>query len=1328
MSEPFLPEESIFAQALDIESASERLAFLDRACGSNPALRAEVEALLHASGRSGDLLDLHENVADTRNLPACEGPGTVIGPYKLLEHIGEGGMGIVWMAQQTDPIQRRVAVKVVKAGMDSKQVLARFEAERQALALMEHPNIAKVLDAGKTPSGRPYFVMELVKGQPITSYCDEKRLGVRARLELFGDVCRAVQHAHQKGIIHRDLKPSNVLVAPYDGKPVVKVIDFGVAKAAGQRLTDKTLFTGFGALVGTPEYMSPEQAEVNNQDIDTRSDIYSLGVLLYELLTGSTPLTRQRIKDAALLEVLRVIREEEPPRPSTRLSQSRESLQSISAQRQMEPAKLTKLVRGELDWMVMKALDKDRNRRYETANGFALDVQRYLRDEAVSACPPSALYRLRKFARRNKLLITTATMIAVTLLAATVTVTWNWWQAEQARQREEAAKELALKAERTARLHAAEALVGQARGTRLSKRPGQRFEALAALKKAMVIGRELDQPPPWFDRLRNEAIAALALPDLQIAKEFGQITGKGAVQLSDDFELYMQTTAQGDWTVRRAADDREVARFSKLGTQALGGFGPGRVVALLASGNFQMWDLSRGEASLRLKEKEVHSWCFHPNGRLVALAHWNGSISIHEMVATGIHSHVLKGGDAIHSVLQFHPTEPFIAVFSYHSRVVWVRDLQSGAVVASAASPWWGGNGYGAWSPDGRTLLVPQGDGPRIQEYAFDRAATPALRPTRPIDGGPFQGGPSLTFNSAGDRFVSCGWSGTVNLFDAASGQFLFATPGLGSFSGAPPNYLQFDPTGKWLAGALVGEGNSRIGLWSIAEGREYRYLLSHSVATRRGPAIHPGNRLAAIGHTDGVVLFDLQTGRELAFVPVAGSNCARFDGAGNLLTNGFTGFFRWPVRPHPAAPEQLLIAPPERLPFHAGNYPVSASQDGRVIAQAMFGTAHAGGWVLHPDSPTARLVDAGVSMGWTSVSPDGRWVAFASHGATVIVHDAATGARAWQSPADQIVGYCCFSPDGRWLLTEGGRTYHVGTWEPGPRLGPGSPWDTTADMVVMSQDRGIYRLVELTTGRELARLEDPEQTAGQAVFSPDGTKLVIEAGNGLRVWDLRRLRASLDELGLDWDAPPFPRNPDKVEGPPLEVVFDPGTVAAFHQAQGHARLCDELRKKGDLAGALAATRKAQAAAPEDPDLSAYLAWLLAVCPDPKSGDAKQAVELAKKAVNAVPDRWQYWRTLGLTHQSAGDHQAAVKALTRSLELRHDGESFDYFPLAAAHQRLGNKAEARTWYDRGVAWMAFNSHPYAAELALIRADAEAALGIAPNPKRAPVDESRDAMK
>src|SRR5437016_1911639 len=310
-------------------------------------------------------------------------------------------MGVVYMAEQQQPIRRRVALKIIKPGMDSAQVIARFEAERQALALMDNPHIAKVLDAGATESGRPYFVMELVKGVAITKYCDEHHLTLRQRLALFVPVCQAVQHAHHKGIIHRDLKPSNVLIALYDGKPVPKVIDFGVAKAAGSKLTEKTLFTEFGQVVGTLEYMSPEQAELNQLDIDTRSDIYSLGVLLYELLTGTTPLERKRFQEVAFLEVLRLIREEETPRPSTRLSTT-EGLPAIAANRGLEPKKLSGLMRGELDWIVMKALEKDRNRRYETASAVAADVQRYLDDEPVQACPPSASYRLRKFVRRNK--------------------------------------------------------------------------------------------------------------------------------------------------------------------------------------------------------------------------------------------------------------------------------------------------------------------------------------------------------------------------------------------------------------------------------------------------------------------------------------------------------------------------------------------------------------------------------------------------------------------------------------------------------------------------------------------------------------------------------------------------------------------------------------------------------------------------------------------------------------------------------------------------------------------------------------------------------------
>jgi serine/threonine protein kinase/Flp pilus assembly protein TadD len=447
--------EAIFHAARAIPDPDRRREYVHQACGGDEARIAQVEALLAAADAPDSLLDhpAAATPATTIEPPATECPGTVIGPYKLIEPIGEGGMGSVWMAQQTQPVKRLVAVKLIKAGMDSRQVIARFEAERQALALMDHPNIARVLDAGTTEAGRPYFVMELVRGVPVTRYCDEHRLTPKERLELFVPVCQAIQHAHQKGIIHRDLKPSNVLVARYDGRPVPKVIDFGVAKATGQQLTEQTLVTGFGAVVGTLEYMSPEQAELNQLDIDTRSDIYSLGVLLYELLTGTTPLEKKRLKAAALEEVLRLIREEEAPRPSTRLSTTAQ-MPSIAANRGLEPKRLAGLVRGELDWIVMKALEKDRNRRYETANGLAMDLQRYLAGEPVLAAPASQWYRLRKLVRRHRGPVVAAGLVILALLGGITGTTWGRLRAVAERD----AKDAALQAEEKARQQAFAAL------------------------------------------------------------------------------------------------------------------------------------------------------------------------------------------------------------------------------------------------------------------------------------------------------------------------------------------------------------------------------------------------------------------------------------------------------------------------------------------------------------------------------------------------------------------------------------------------------------------------------------------------------------------------------------------------------------------------------------------------------------------------------------------------------------------------------------------------------------------------------------------------------
>lgn len=473
-----MDEASIFLEALQQPSPGERAAFLDRACGANEQLRHSVELLIKAHERAGQFLAPPPTSAPVHELPV-ESPGVVMGPYKLIELIGEGGMGAVWMAQQTAPVKRLVALKLIKPGMDSRQIVARFEVERQALALMDHPNIAKVLDGGSTSTGRPYFVMDLVKGLPITRYCDEHHLTPRERLELFVPVCQAVQHAHQKGIIHRDLKPSNILIALFDGHPVPKIIDFGVAKATGHSLTDKTLVTGFGNIVGTLEYMSPEQAEFNQLDIDTRSDVYSLGVLLYELLTGSPPFSRTELEKAGMLEMLRVIREQEPSKPSTKLSTA-EGLPTLAANRGTEPAKLTKLVRGELDWIVMKALEKDRNRRYETANGFAMDVQRYLSDEAVLACPPSVRYRLKKFIQRNKTGAAVAALVLFFLVILGTSVGWAL--------RDRAATAQKIAAQRVEqRLRREQKLDQLLAEIELDYQSGQHAKAVAAIQQAEGI-------------------------------------------------------------------------------------------------------------------------------------------------------------------------------------------------------------------------------------------------------------------------------------------------------------------------------------------------------------------------------------------------------------------------------------------------------------------------------------------------------------------------------------------------------------------------------------------------------------------------------------------------------------------------------------------------------------------------------------------------------------------------------------------------------------------------------------------------------------------------
>ena len=460
--------EEIFYSALEIKSPDERKAFLDRACLENAVLRAAVEDMLASQAKvdkffseggsqSFSISELAGSLAEKPDPSGKEDAtplvdeelGKTIGPYKILQRLGEGGCGVVYMAEQEKPVRRRVALKIIKLGMDTKSVIARFEAERQALALMDHPNIARVLDAGMTQIGRPYFVMELVRGVKITEYCDQNELDTRQRLELFMNICRAIQHAHQKGVIHRDIKPSNILVTVIDGAAVPKVIDFGIAKAIEGRLTDNTIFTAYEQFIGTPAYMSPEQAVISGVDVDTRSDIYSLGVLLYELLTGRTPFESKDLMQNGVEGLRRTLAEKEPQRPSVLVTTLHGSaLTQLAHLRQAEPLKLITLLRGDLDWIVIRTLEKDRARRYETANGLAMDVQRFLDNEPVMARPPSRIYRLQKLIRRNKVTFTAGVMVALALIGGLGVATWFWYQEREARKRAVTAEHMALDAEK----------------------------------------------------------------------------------------------------------------------------------------------------------------------------------------------------------------------------------------------------------------------------------------------------------------------------------------------------------------------------------------------------------------------------------------------------------------------------------------------------------------------------------------------------------------------------------------------------------------------------------------------------------------------------------------------------------------------------------------------------------------------------------------------------------------------------------------------------------------------------------------------------------------